>query len=353
MIRYDILLLLLALIPACIAFIYRLAIIPRRKHNIRDVLDSALTAEEGDDKPERKQYFTKGRQRVQADFESQYTYRLLIPASLLSFFYLVLLPLCLGSALRNAACSDRLVQLLECFRKLPSFDFLLYAAVGSYCFNIGVLVRRTFLADITEHVYWGAIYRLVFTAGLALATHGLLATAAAPIYFLIAFTPGVFFTKLRKAATSVLGDSGPDTSELPLQLVLGIDIWKEQRLQEEGIESVQNLATADVLTLAVKTHYPLRTLIDWIDQAIFIQRLNLKLTAIRNASLPISAVDFAWMSPANNQGSKELPNLVATLSGLDPGVVSLTMDSFFQDTYVAILWSLWQSDGTDHTKPVS
>jgi hypothetical protein len=303
--------------------------------------------------PERRAYLEKGSVRVQGDFESQYTYRLLIPALLISFLYLVLLPLCLGSALDGESCTDRLVHLASCLHSLRSvhrFDFLLYAVIGSYCFNIGVLVRRTFLADVTEHVYWGAINRLVFSAGLAIATHGLLSDFMDPLYFVIAFTPGVFFTKLRKTATKALSDTGQETDELPLQLVQGIDIWKEQRLEEEGIESVENLATADILNLVVKTHYPLRTLIDWIDQAILIQRLAAKLQVMRGAGVPISAIDFAWMSPANNDGSKEHSDLIARLTGLDPSIISLTMDSLFQDTYVAILWSLWQSDGTDQGK---
>ena len=32
-------------------------------------------------------------------------------------------------------------------------------------------------------------------------------------------------------------------------------------MEEEGIESVQNLATSDVLTLAVKTRYPFAPLL--------------------------------------------------------------------------------------------
>jgi len=40
--------------------------------------------------------------------------------------------------------------------------------------------------------------------------------------------------------------------------------------QEEGIENVENLASADVVALAVRTHYNLRTLVDWIDKAILL-----------------------------------------------------------------------------------
>ncbi len=117
-----------------------------------------------------------------------------------------------------------------------------------------MLVRRTFLADVTEHVYWGAINRLLLTCGLALAVHGLYAGSSFgnALFFIIAFTPRIFITQLRKTASKALSDDGKVADELPIQMVQGIDIWKEQRLEEEGIESIQNLATADILTLAVK-----------------------------------------------------------------------------------------------------
>ena len=66
----------------------------------------------------------------------------------------------------------------------------------------------------------------------------------------------------------------PSTEDLPLQMVKGINIWKAYRLEEEGIENVQNLATADVTELAVRTHYNFRTLIDWIDQSLLLVRLT-------------------------------------------------------------------------------
>lgn len=61
---------------------------------------------------------------------------------------------------------------------------------------------------------------------------------------------------------------------------------------------------ADILNLAVKTHYPLRTLIDWIDQAILIQRFPSKIPALRDAGLSVSAVDLAWMVATKDRPSR-------------------------------------------------
>lgn len=48
----------------------------------------------------------------------------------------------------------------------------------------------------------------------------------------------------------------------------GISYWQAERLSEEGIESVQNLATKDVPNLLIHTQFDTATLLDWIDQAL-------------------------------------------------------------------------------------
>jgi hypothetical protein len=46
-----------------------------------------------------------------------------------------------------------------------------------------------------------------------------------------------------------------------------LNIWYESRLVEEGIEDMQNLATADIVNLMLYTRVPVERLIDWIDQS--------------------------------------------------------------------------------------
>ena len=81
-------------------------------------------------------------------------------------------------------------------------------------------------------------------------------------------------------------------------MVKGINMWKEYRLEEEGIENVQNLATADVTELTVRTHYNFRTLVDWIDQAILLTRLTgEQVKALASQATAVSAIEFAAASP--------------------------------------------------------
>ena len=64
------------------------------------------------------------------------------------------------------------------------------------------------------------------------------------------------------------------TSPLPLTAIDGLSYWVQTRLEEEDIECVQNLATADLVDLILNTKIPPHRIIDWVDQAILLTYLG-------------------------------------------------------------------------------
>jgi hypothetical protein len=60
----------------------------------------------------------------------------------------------------------------------------------------------------------------------------------------------------------------------PLDELDGLTIWHEARLEEEDIENVPNMATADVVDLMLHTQIPAERLLDWVDQAILFKVLG-------------------------------------------------------------------------------
>ena len=63
-------------------------------------------------------------------------------------------------------------------------------------------------------------------------------------------------------------------SEYPLSDLDGLDIWYESRLLEEGIEDIQNLATADLVDVMLNTRIPVDRLVDWVDQSLLYLHLS-------------------------------------------------------------------------------
>ena len=343
MYRIDFAVTLLALLPLIVAVVFRAAVLPDRI----STMVAALTAAESRTDPEipnGKDYVLQGRHRVVREFGSLYNTRLIFPAFLLSLFYLIgfSLGVLLIATVHGVPCPAPFCRSLMCI-PLEYLRNPEAALVGCYVFNTGVLIRRSFAADITKNVFWGAINRVILSVGFSIAV----AISPLPSYFLvsfaIAFFPRLFVTWLRKLLTKTLAlnDSAP---ELDIQLVQGIDVWKEERLEEEGIESVQNLATADALSLAVKTHYPQRTIIDWIDQALLIQRFPRLIKAIQDAGLAISAIEFCLMCRSDNDAVR---NVVGAKTGIDPVILQYSMQTMYQDAAIQNIWHLWQTPDAD------
>lgn len=222
---------------------------------------------------------------------------------------------------------------------------VLYAFVGVYLFNLGIMIRRLYLADLNEQVFWGAVNRLLLSLGLALVImKGGLANVGSLFYFSIGFMANIVLDWVLEKTLTLLQITRPKQEDLPLQMVRGIDIWKENRLEEEGIENVQNLATADVVTLAVKTRFSFRTLIDWIDQSIMLTRLTSdQVKALAAQAMAISAIELAAAAPEANNGDKTFATALATQLKVDPLLMAATLDRLYEDEFVRELWEMWQS----------
>src|SRR5215469_1447347 len=225
---------------------------------------------------------------------------------------------------------------------------LLYAFIGVFVFNLGTMIRRLYLADISEQVFWGGVNRLLLSMGLALVImKSGFQNWGAEFYFSIGFLANIVLNWLLENALKLLNVTQPRQDELPLQMVRGINLWKAYRLEEEGIDNVQNLATADVVDLVVRTHYSARTLIDWIDQSIVLSRLTSdQVKILTSQGMAISAVELATAAPENTNGDRTFANTLASKLNVDPVLMAATLDRLYEDEYVRSLWEMWQS-GTE------
>jgi tetratricopeptide (TPR) repeat protein len=154
-----------------------------------------------------------------------------------------------------------------------------YGFLGAYILGLGSLVRQYVTDDLQLRYYTSLSYRflVVFVLSwlITIMVPETTGDAATPInrYLLAAFAIGLVPTTglriAQRLGTTVLGNAASEFREdQPLSRLDGLNPFHEDRLFLEGIENMQNLASARVVDLMLKTRYPVERIVDWIDQAL-------------------------------------------------------------------------------------
>ena len=175
----------------------------------------------------------------------------------------------------------------------PTQDAVLFAFLGAYFYALQMLFRRFVRRDLRANAYVSISQRIILAvigiwavlqiAGIpsAIFATDIGSAKQGGAMLVIGFVVGAFppiawqlvqaaFRKLTAAETLLPSLSSP----MPLRELDGLTVWHEGRLEEEDIENVQNMATADLVELMLNTRYPADRIIDWVDQAMLYTQLG-------------------------------------------------------------------------------
>lgn len=156
---------------------------------------------------------------------------------------------------------------------LEAVEVAAFAFAGAYVFNLQTLIRRFFQTDLRASAYTSAIVRVISSVVIARALY------ETPLFdipedfglglaFLLGFFPLAGLETLRRAYERLFGNWVPTLRTThPLSDIQGMNLWYEARLVEEGIEDMQELATANIVDVILHTRVPVSRLVDWLDQA--------------------------------------------------------------------------------------
>jgi hypothetical protein len=159
------------------------------------------------------------------------------------------------------------------FAAAPSsvWDVAKYAFVGAYIFALQSLLRRFFQSDLRPSAYASLLVRFIVALSMSVALFQILDVsppAKAAVAFVVGIFPAVALQALKRNAQALLGVRVRSaTADYPLDQIDGLDLWYQDRLMEEGIEDMQNLATASLVDVMLHCRVPVNRLIDWVDQA--------------------------------------------------------------------------------------
>jgi hypothetical protein len=159
---------------------------------------------------------------------------------------------------------------------------LQFAFVGAYVFIVQDLTRRYFRDDLKPGAYISAVVRVIVVTMIVTAVNQVWPAqsrvlgdeAKAVFAFLVGFFPESGLRLLVASLTRPLARLFPSVgAEFPLHEIDGLSIWYEARLLEEGIEDIENLTTANLVDVMLRTRVPLNRLVDWLDQGFLFLHL--------------------------------------------------------------------------------
>lgn len=151
------------------------------------------------------------------------------------------------------------------------YEALKFGFFGSYFFIIQDLLRRYYREDLKTVAYISASARVVFVAVIVTAVAqvwGGVDGNAKAVAFMIGMFPNLGLQVIAISLKKRFRGAVPSL-ETPHRLsdIDGLSFWYEARLLEEGIDDVQNLASANLVDLMLRTRVPIARLMDWVDQA--------------------------------------------------------------------------------------
>ncbi len=165
------------------------------------------------------------------------------------------------------------------FFRLAYADPVVLGFLGAFFFSLQMMLRRFFTGDIRPSVFMhiGVRTWLVIVLTIALGAiwtwPGRVDGALAPRWLLaVSFVGGVFpnvlFDFIRRAAAPLGQKAHMLSITGSLDRIRGLNVWRQARLAEEGIDSLESLATSDVVGLIANTRLGTMCLLHWVDQAL-------------------------------------------------------------------------------------
>jgi uncharacterized protein YjbI with pentapeptide repeats len=161
------------------------------------------------------------------------------------------------------------------------YEMIRFALLGAYFYVLQMLIRRYFQNDLKTSAYVNATMRfivvilLVWVIDLLLPRDVVEDSHRQALAFVIGVFPQIGWDAIVALIRLPIKIIIPSLRQkYPLSDLDGLNVWYESRLLEEGIEDMQNLATANLVDVMLNTRIPVERLVDWVDQSILYLHLG-------------------------------------------------------------------------------
>ena len=227
------------------------------------------------------------------------------------------------------------------------------AILGAYTWSLSDFVAKSLQRALRPADIWWVSFRLAVAVPLAYALVGFVKDdLAVPIAFLLGAFPMSTITTFARRLTRKnldLGE-GPEQSESELQKLQSIDSRIAERLVDENIQTILQLAYADPIDLCIRTNLSFNTVVDYVSQAllwIYLEDDTAKVRkfSLRGAQEAKSLWEDLYGADATDEDRKRAQttvNAAATELGMSsPDVLLSTLNEVAADPYTVFLWEVW------------
>jgi hypothetical protein len=223
---------------------------------------------------------------------------------------------------------------------LPGIPAVLAGCAGAFVWGLYELLRRYRVGDLTPSTIYLTGLRLLVIAGVGPALSIVLNK---DFTYAIAFGLGVFSLEAIASIASLpvrnalnLPAATVAVSDPMFAYVQGLTPEIISRLDEAGIQTLQQLAFTDPLRLLVRTNLDWKVIIDLVDQAFLATYVGKKTEELRSIGIR-GAVEFSCVDD-------ELPPLIASIAKIlerQPQDIELLINTFRGDPTTKFIGELW------------
>lgn len=184
------------------------------------------------------------------------------------------------------------------------------AFLGAYLWSVQYIYRRYTQNDLLAAVYYGVSMRMLLATAVALVlynaagalggdgTGGVTANLWPAMALVIGMFPQRGLDWLTERVPMLANKTDPSVRPAPLEMIEGVTIEDRIRLQEVGVDTCYDLATADFVPLILRTPFSARELSDWILQAKLCVCFGAAVKELREHSIR-TVIDLARLNTAD------------------------------------------------------
>jgi len=274
-------------------------------------------------------------------------------------FVLPLLVLAGVASIALAWCADSFAQAAgdKSYFWRPLSPIPVAALLGAYAWVVFELISESVRRTLSpSNILW-AIFRFAVAAPIAMAVTSLFqdVLGVALAFLLGGFPTQQLMVLLRRLANQKLGlGDQPEGRVSEIQVLDSVDRRTAERLAEENITAIVQLAYCNPVEISIRTSIRLDVIADYVGQALVWNYLGEDTPKLRRLGIRgAPEVADLWRELNDEepdgrvlkQNAEKTVDFAATALKLDPGAFRNTIAQVAEDPYTVFLCSIWGLDG--------